>query len=282
MKEWFGKLEVELKEYEIDSPKKLLNMDESGARVGCPTREQVIVPTEVKELYTSSPENRKSLTIIETVRADRHRTLPPFIITPRAKIIENWIATELVGNETLDYSPTGYINNDIIMEYAKHLIKYTNAGPNKPWKLLLLDGHESHRYKPFQLKCAENHIRLFYFPSHLTHILQPLDVGIFRPWKHYHSLAIQTALRGLDFEYTITSFFRDLTHIRKQTMQWHTIVNAFSDSGIWRFSLKAGLAKIRSYRKRKRSIHDVENEDLELPKLPPSRPQELWNTAAAV
>lgn len=109
----------------------------------------MIVPIEVKELYTSSLENRKSLTIIKTVRADGHRTLPPFIITPRAKIIENWIAVELVGNKTLDYSLTGYINNEIIMEYAKHLIKYTNAGPSKPWKLLLLDGYESHRYEPF-------------------------------------------------------------------------------------------------------------------------------------
>lgn len=69
----------------------------------------------------------------------------------------------------------------------------------------------------FQLKAGENHIRLFYFPSHLTHVLQPLDVGVFRPWKHYHKLAIATALRSLDFDYIITSF-RDLTSIRKQAM----------------------------------------------------------------
>jgi len=64
-------------------------MDESGARVGCPGGEHVIVPTEVKELYTASPENRKSVTIIETILADKRDPLPPFVITPRKKIIDN-------------------------------------------------------------------------------------------------------------------------------------------------------------------------------------------------
>ena len=207
-------------------------MDESGARIGCPAGEHVVVPSEVKEMYTSSPENRKSVTVIETIIADGREPLPPFIIAPGQKIMDNWISEELVGNERLACTPTGYTNNQIVMEYLDHLIEHSHAGPDKPWKLLLLDGHESHRYDPFQLKAAEHHIKLFFYPSHLTHVLQPLDVGIFRPWKHYHSLAVQAALRSLDFEYTITSFFRDLSSIRKQTMQKHTIVNSFKDLGM--------------------------------------------------
>jgi hypothetical protein len=67
----------------------VLNIDESGARVRCPGREHVIVPTEVKELYTVSPKNRKSVTIIKTILVDRREPLPPFVITPRKKIIDN-------------------------------------------------------------------------------------------------------------------------------------------------------------------------------------------------
>jgi hypothetical protein len=250
-------------------------MDESGARVRCPRGEHVIVPTEVKELYTSSPENRKSVTIIETIIADGREPLPPFVITPGKKIMDNWVAAELVGTEQVACSPIGYTNNDIAMQYLDHLIKHSRASPNKPWKILLLDGHESHRTDSFQLKAVEHHIKLFYFPSHLTHVLQPLDVGIFRPWKHYHTLAIQAALRSLDFEYTITSFFRDLKTIRQQTMQHHTIVNSFSSSGMWPPSAKAGIKKMRSYQKKKRTIDDVEDDNIELPTLPPTRPQEI-------
>jgi hypothetical protein len=57
-------------------------MDELGARIGCPRGEHVIVPIEVKELYTASPENRKSVMIIKTIQADGREPPPLFIITP--------------------------------------------------------------------------------------------------------------------------------------------------------------------------------------------------------
>ena len=47
------------------------------------------MPIEVKELYTASPENRKLVTIIETIHTDGREPLPPFIIAPRKKIIDN-------------------------------------------------------------------------------------------------------------------------------------------------------------------------------------------------
>jgi len=126
---------------------------------------------------------------------------------------------------------------------------------------LLLDGHESYRHEPFQLKAIENHIKLFYFPLHLTHVLQPLDIGVFRPWKHYHSLIIQVALYSLNFDYTISSFFRDLVKIRQQTMQHHIIINAFKNLGIWPLSSKAKIKKMRSYQKKKRIIDEVKGDD---------------------
>ncbi|RKF84064.1 putative multidrug resistance protein fnx1 [Golovinomyces cichoracearum] len=191
VKEWFADLYKTVGEFEIDNGKKILNMDEFRARVGCPTGEIFIVTIEVKELYTASPENRKSVTIIETIRGDGKKTLPSYITARGKKIMDNWIASELEGDKGIDCLTTGYINNDIIMKYADHLIKYSHAERNKPWKLLLLDGHESDRYDPFVLKLAKNHIKAFWFPSHLTHILQPLYVGVFRPWKHFHNLCIK-------------------------------------------------------------------------------------------
>jgi hypothetical protein len=71
------------------------------------------------------------------------------------------------------------------MQYLDHLLIHTGLGLIKPWKMLLLDGHITHEYPKFVIKAAENHIVCFEFPSHLTHALQPLDVGVFQPWKHY-------------------------------------------------------------------------------------------------
>ena len=54
---------------------------------------------------------------------------------------------------------------------------------------------------------------------------------------------------------------------------------------MWPLSATAGIKKIRLYRRKKRLIDKVEAEEdvtLELPKLPPTRPLEMWNTAATV
>ena len=42
-------------------------MDEKGARVYMPAREEVIVPIRIKEIYTRIPKNRISLIIIKSI-----------------------------------------------------------------------------------------------------------------------------------------------------------------------------------------------------------------------
>ena len=51
-------------------------MDESAACVGCVGSEHIIVPSDIKEHYTASLENRKSVTIAETIKADGKDDIP--------------------------------------------------------------------------------------------------------------------------------------------------------------------------------------------------------------
>jgi hypothetical protein len=98
---WFGKYYATLDKYNIRKSRNIWNMDESGARVGCPNREEVIVLIEVKELYTTSPENRKSVTIIEAICVDGSEPPPPMIICLGQRIMESWIHDNLLGNEVI-------------------------------------------------------------------------------------------------------------------------------------------------------------------------------------
>ncbi|RPA89979.1 hypothetical protein L873DRAFT_1795776 [Choiromyces venosus 120613-1] len=182
-------------------------MDESGVRIGFPTGEIVIVPIQVKELYTASPENCKSLTIIETICADGREPPPPVIICPGEKIMENQIQDNLTGAEVITVLPTGYTNECIALAWLDHFIKHAGTGLDQYWRILLLDSHITHCQNDFVIKCHENHIIPFQFPSHLTHVLQTLDVGIFRPWKYYYNKTIHDALHSLNMEYSILSFF---------------------------------------------------------------------------
>ena len=95
-----------------------------------------------------------------------------------------------------------------------------------PWKLLLLDGHTSHRSDEFLFLAEKYHIILFEYPSHLTHVLQPLDVGIFQTFKWWHQQAIRRAMQNLDVDYNVASFLEDLTEIRTKTFRIGTVKSA--------------------------------------------------------
>jgi hypothetical protein len=163
----------------IERASQAWNFDESGVIVGNPKGDFVIVPIDIKEVHGPSPANQKSVTIIEAIYADG-RALPlPVVILPGRVFIESWIYNNLEGAEIMMLSDTGYTNDKLALWWLEHFIQHSDSGPDKPWKLLLLDGHVSHEYPQFVLKAEENNIALFRFPSHLTHILQALDVGVF-------------------------------------------------------------------------------------------------------
>lgn len=63
-------------------------MDKLKAQVRCPIGEEVEVPFEVVEFYSSSPENKKSVTIFETVYANGRESIPPFIVCLGIKIMD--------------------------------------------------------------------------------------------------------------------------------------------------------------------------------------------------
>jgi hypothetical protein len=255
LERWFVQLRELMDLKGIETASQVWNFDESGVIVGNPTGDSVIVPTDIKEVHGPSPANRKSVTIIEAICADGRAPPPPAVILPGKVFMESWIHENLEGAEIMMLSDTGYTNDKLATWWLEHFIKHTDSGPDKPWKLLLLDGHASHECPQFVLKAEENNIALFRFPSHLTHILQPLDVGVFRPWKHWHKQAVLNALRSLDLEYNIRSLFRDLAEIRLKTFKDHTIKNAFRDSGIWPVKAKVAVAAIKRLLNQQRKPH---------------------------
>ena len=88
LRKWFDdEYTVALRETGImDLPKheaatRIHNIDEKGARLACPGGQQVVVPVEVEEIYIGIPENRLSVTVIETIRADGTTPTPSYFNT---------------------------------------------------------------------------------------------------------------------------------------------------------------------------------------------------------
>lgn len=70
-------------------------------------------------------------------------------------------------------------------------------------------------------------ILLFLTPSHLTHLVQPLDVGVFGPWKHYYTEEVDRSFRTGGTQVGKIEFLDFLDRIRVQTMRSKVIKSAW-------------------------------------------------------
>jgi DDE superfamily endonuclease len=227
------------------------NMDEKGCRIAIPGGQEVVVPININDMYVGIPENRLSLTIIESICANGTAD-PPVVIIPGKSIMEHWFHQNMTGHELITTSSTGYTNTEINLTWLDHFIKYHQCGPTSPWRVLLLDGASSHADNDFAIRCKANKIWPVIFPSHQTHLIQPADVGCFRQWKHYQQVAVWDALRSLEPEYNVQSFFRDLPTIRAKTFTKSTIKGSFKNAGIWPISFATVRHQLQKYGKKER------------------------------
>ena len=188
-------------------------------------------------------------------------------------MMADWFSPEMDLDSTIITSEKGFTNDQIAIEFLKHFIKHSNTGPHSEWKLLLMDNHGSHEIPEFLKLANENCILPYPLIPHLTHCMQPLDVGIFQPYKHWHNVAIRDSLAGLSTEYGIRSFLRDLPTIRENTFKKRTIRHAFKKSGMWPIDSKQCLKQLKTFNppnKPKSKLSNDSNDiaSLILPMLP--------------
>ena len=121
--------------------------------------------------------------MVETIIANG-TTIPPIIIIQGKQHMESWYSSKLEKGVRVVLLDSGYTNKEISLIYLNHIILHTNARLDKPPKVLLMDRHGSHMDPEFTLRATAYNIHPYPFSSHLTHVLQPLNVGVFQPYKH--------------------------------------------------------------------------------------------------
>ncbi|KAH7464397.1 hypothetical protein FOMA001_g17659 [Fusarium oxysporum f. sp. matthiolae] len=182
---WFRLVENTIAKYGIRSDD-IWNFDETGFMMG------VIEPgTVVTSSYRQGrpkqvqPGNREWITVIEGINAEG-QSIPPFIIGAGKDHLANWYQEcDLPGDWVIALSEKGWTDNKLGLEWLKHFDQATAKRTNSRYRLLILDGHESHHSVEFEEYCKENKIITLCMPAHASHLLQPLDVGCFGPLKRH-------------------------------------------------------------------------------------------------
>ena len=169
----------------ISKPMQIFNADETG--VGIVHKPGKVV-TEIgrRNVYgIAAAEKGKTHTILSCVSASGV-TLPPLMIYPRKKCVPEKMKEGAVSGTLFLTSESGWINRELYLLWFRQFLQW--IPPVRP-VLLIQDGHSSHVTIELIELARANDIHLLCLPAHTTHILQPLDVGVFKSFKSHFSKA---------------------------------------------------------------------------------------------
>ncbi len=220
-------------------------MNETGFRIDCGRAQLVVTLDPNKPLRMTDPDNRTYLTFVECVSSEGW-FIPPMLILAGVHILHKWGFNDLDGETLIGTSETGYSNDDLAMNWLKHFIEHTKNKRVGAWAMLIVDGFDSHMTIPFLELCKEAKIVLYKLSPHSTHLTQPLDVGVFQPFKHYHTEAIDHAVRLGDYNFGKLEFLAAFQSFRNKTFKTSTIKHAFKQTGLVPYNPEIVLEKVRA------------------------------------
>lgn len=97
---------------------------------------------------------------------------------------------------------------------------------------LLMDGHNSHVTKELRTHAEANGVHIYTFPSHTTHKLQPLNVGVFRSLQQAWQGCCVEILQQRNTEVTQCEFVGKYLTIRDKFFTPALIQKVFKNTGI--------------------------------------------------
>jgi hypothetical protein len=239
---WFAEFKEVCDKYGIQH-RDIYNFDETGFRIGIGKDQWIITRDPSRDSYPGSSTNRELITVCETISADGD-ALPPMVILSAVMHGAKWF-TELPDGYLVGVSETGYSNDELSMAWLAHFDRFSSRRQLGAYRLLIMDGCGSHCTKQFIEFCDERNIIPFCLPPHTSHLLQPLDVVVFQPYKHYHAEAVEAATPTGCTNFDKAEFLDAIHEIRCQTLKPSTILSAFRCTGLVPYNPDVVIAKLR-------------------------------------
>jgi len=134
----------------------------------------------------TSAEHGELVTVAVSVSADG-KAIPPMFVLPRKTFKSHFLNGGPVGCIGVANS-SGWMTESDFVTYMHHFIKHARVTISRP-VLLLLDNHCSHLSVDALNLAKERGVVMLSFPPHCSHRLQPLDVGVYGPFKKYVAAA---------------------------------------------------------------------------------------------
>jgi len=218
------------------------NTDEKGFAIGLGGAGTPIYRASRRNPSIIQDGGRDWVTIMEAISGGA-KVLPPLIIfKANAHLMGHHTNIDIEEKEDAFFatSPKGYTNTDITFQWFQEVFEPRTRPMNgiNHHRILALDCHSTHVENYEFIKYAIDHnMHLLCLPSHSTHVLQPLDVGIFSPLTTYYKQELEDRVSQQGPHGTIKKgdIFPMLQRARQKTFQPETIRSAWRASGLISF-----------------------------------------------
>ncbi len=221
------------------------NFDETGFMMGVICSSMVVTRADRRGRGKQlQPGNREWATAIECVSSDGF-ALPPFLIVQGANHLASWYTdTDLPPSWVIKTSPNGWTDNETAIDWIRHFNRHTDVRRKGVYRIIVLDGHESHISVQFEQFCKEKNIITLCLPAHSSHLTQPLDVGCFSVLKRLYGKELEAFIMAHINHITKPEFFIAFKAAHLATMTSQNIKAGFRGAGLVPYDPQAVLSKL--------------------------------------
>uniref|UniRef100_A0A8H7K2Q4 HTH CENPB-type domain-containing protein n=2 Tax=Bionectria ochroleuca TaxID=29856 RepID=A0A8H7K2Q4_BIOOC len=283
---WYTEYENVAKGLQIE-PDNLWNFDETPLQIGWARGKVKIASIRKKKSSRQilfQPGNKESLTSIDAISA-AGRYIPSFLILSVKALLEDYAFADVDDDVVITHTDTGYNNAHRALQWLKHFNYHSFKASDsfkghtieswfgyaadinyKGWeervnkepfcirttprvtRLLLMDGFAAHEDPEFLWYCDMFDIVPFKLPSHMSHLMQPLDVGVFQHVKQSQQRSLQKWVRSGGLQITRYDFLCSWKGIVKDSFRVGYIYTGFENSGLWPIDPDKVLSIVRAQR----------------------------------
>lgn len=212
------------------SPHHIWNIDETG--VSTVMQAPRVIAEKAKSVGQCVSAERGTLITMCGIISASGNSIPPLYIFPRVRMKEQFLFGAVPG--AVGYAEkSGWMTSKIFVNLLQHIQKHTNSSSSNRI-LIIMDNHETHVSIEAISYARENGMVLLSFPPHCTHHMQPLDKGVFGPFKArckvtYNDFILSHPGRPINI-YDIAKLTAE-PYVQSFTPK--NIINSFKSTGLW-------------------------------------------------
>jgi hypothetical protein len=221
------------------------NFDETGFMMGIICSAMVVTRADRRGRGKAvQPGNREWATAIVCVNSEG-RSVPPFLVVQGKYYLSSWYTEGgLPDDWVIKTTGNGWTNNKTGLEWLQHFDKHTRGCTKGPYRMLVLDGHESHESAEFQGYCKAHNIITLCLPPHSSHLTQPLDIGCFGVLKRMYGRQIELFIKAHINHITKVEFFLAFHTAYNQSITTQNAKAGFHGAGLVPFDPQAVISKL--------------------------------------